>query len=314
MKKWWEEDDLIGDITPEKLSFWGYVESAFAGVASGGWVRKPCPRCEEIEGKPDYKLSLGFNTDTGGFNCFKCAMKGSLPMDRREALALAEPDERSRPTDVREPVELAESFIYLFEGAGADARVLDPYRDYLLRPKAGGGRNLPLETAAGMRIGCALSGKLRGRVIVPIPDYGSPRADAPWRGWVARDAQPKSSFPYRYPTGMVREGLLWNESALWVRTDEPAFIGEGVFDASVFWPDGVACMGKPLESHLAKFRDARRPLVVCLDGDAWEEGRSLGWTLKHMGLRAGSIRLPPRTDPDEVELSWLREQARLALE
>jgi hypothetical protein len=224
----------------------------------------------------------------------------------------AEPEVAEKP-----PLETAEGFIPLFEEPGASAEALDWARHYLLAPKSvkvGNGkpcRNLALQTAVEMGVGAALHGKLAGRVIFPIPNYADP--SQPWRGWVARDATGTSALPYRYPKGMNRIGLVYNEPALYVETAAPCFIGEGVLDAAPLWPDAVACLGKPLESQIELFLRARRPLVVVLDGDAHLEAAALAMKLHFLGKRAGSIRLPPRTDPDEVPRAWLEEQAREAL-
>ena len=294
-----------------KIASFEYVVRAFSGRSGDGWIRNECPSCEEMDGTTDYKKSLGYNTRNGGFNCFKCGMKGSLPRKWRAKLELMDAHERVEVEARVGEVEAAENFVSLFEGDGLGAMSLDYARSYLLDEKPYG-RGMSEDTAQAMKIGAALSGKLALRVIVPIFNYEDMRK--PWRGWVARDYTGKSKLPYRYPRGMSREGLLFNESALWVETDEPVFVVEGVFDTTRLFPHAVACMGKPLSSHTAKLLQAKRPVVICLDGDAWEEGWALAMTLRHYGAKAGSIRLPPRTDPDEVEKVWLMSKAMSSLE
>jgi hypothetical protein len=51
-----------------------------------------------------------------------------------------------------------------------------------------------------------------------------------------------------------------------------------------------------------------------LDGDAWEAGRTIAKQLVHRGIRAGHVRLPARTDPDEVPLDELRAEAVSSLD
>ena len=296
--------------TEEKLDFYDYVVRAFAGCSGVGWIRTSCPRCEEMDGTQDYKQSLGYNVSSGGFNCFRCGMKGALPRNWRSKLEIAEPADYSPPIPEDTSVEIADGYVPLFEGHGLTASVFEAARGYILDPKPYG-RGLDFDSAKSMQIGAALSGKLSGRVIVPIPNYQEP--DKPWSGWVARDYTGTSPLPYRYPRGMSRNGLLFNECALWVETDDPVFVVEGVFDTTILYPNAVSCMGKPLESHVAKLAASRRPVVVCLDGDAWEEGWALMMTLRHVGVKAGNIRLPPKTDPDEVEKSWLMKEAMNSL-
>jgi hypothetical protein len=299
----------------ERVQHWEYVVDTFGGRELHGWERAACPRCFDIEGHEDTKLSLGYNAATGGYNCFRCGMKGSLPHHWRSRLEEMEAD----PTAIKEvvrSVEAAHGYVPIFSGAGEQLPMFDPHRSYIVRPKTEKidgvkGRGMSWETAESMRIGAASTGPLARRVIIPIPNYAEPLK--PWNGWVARDWTGRAKMPYRYPSGMSREGLLFNESALWVETEEPVFVVEGVFDTTLLYPNAVSCMGKPLQSHLPKLRAARRPVVMCLDGDAWEEAWAWAMTLRHVGCRAGSIRLPPKTDPDEVPIQWLMDQAKRAL-
>ena len=318
MADWWEDGRSAVELAEE----WSVIVEAFGGRLRSGWQRAACPRCRELEGRDDYKASLSLNRATWGYNCFKCGMHGRLPLEWQEKLLEASEDEwapaqAAAPTELPE-LEQAEGYIPLFEPPGEGAMVLDWARHYVLAPKTelvGAGRpcrGLSIETARSMQVGAALEGKLRGRVIFPIPNYAD--QTKPWRGWVARDATGMSTLPYRYPKGMQRIGLVYNEPALYRMTDFPCFIGEGVLDAAPLWPDAVACLGKPLESQLERFLGARRPLVVMLDGDAHLESAGLAFKLRTFGKRAVALRFPPRTDPDDVDRDWLLTEAFRLLE
>ena len=65
--------------------------------------------------------------------------------------------------------------------------------------------------------------------------------------------------------------------------------------------------------HVEALVAAKRPVVFVLDGDAWEESWAWGMKLRFLGARSGSVRLPPRMDPDEMDRSWLDAEAVLAL-
>jgi DNA primase len=88
---------------------------------------------------------------------------------------------------------------------------------------------------------------------------------------------------------------------------------EGVFDALALWPDAVAVLGKPSDQQVDALINAKRPVVIVLDGDAWLEGKWLAARLCLRGKRAGHIRLPPGVDPDEVDRKELEQQAMEAL-
>jgi hypothetical protein len=297
----------------DKRALWDQIVAAFSSSdVSDGWVRVRCPMCEEALMKKDTKASLGLNPTTGGFNCFKCGTKGRLPKTHREQLALAVEDYEGKPQPEKRTLELADGYTDIFSEPAYSSESFRFAIDYLLQPRTAknrGGRacrGLPETTCREMQIGAAISGRLSGRVIIPIPDYTNP--SRPWRGWISRDATGTSTLPYRYPLGMNRGDLLFNEPALYVATDTPVYICEGAFDAAPLWPDAVACLGKPLPSHLELFLKARRPVVVTLDGDAWEESWVLCQRLRFYGKRAGFIKFPPKIDPNEISPGWTRAQ------
>jgi DNA primase len=145
-------------------------------------------------------------------------------------------------------------------------------------------------------------------VVVPIL---SP--DGEWLGHVGRSWQKDAELPYLYGKGLQRRETLYNAAALNVQTDKPVMVVEGVLDALALWPDAVAVLGKPSEPQIWALADAARPVAVVLDGDAWSEGEALAMTLRLEGQRAGSVRLPPKTDPDEVDRGWLDEEVRRCL-
>jgi len=268
------------------------VGEAFAGTRGNGWVRANCPLCAF-----DYKMSLGLNRATGGFNCFKCGVTGWLPPDLRDFETAAFPEDA--PVKELPPAEelgLPEGFVPIYEEPGWSAAIFDPARAYLR------GRRNPIsdEVAAAVGVGSTAWGWLSGRVIIPLWVGGK------CMGWVGRDFTGTAHLPYLYPANLGRHEVLFNRDALLVETDVPVMVVEGCFDALPYWPDAVACLGKPIGAHQALFLAACRPVVIVLDGDAWEEGWVLHLALKHAGLkRVGFVRLPPKEDPGSVNPAWL---------
>lgn len=314
---WWEKDiDLDGD-----RGVWDAVLGAYSGArpTHSGWVRARCPMCEEASGNIDKKASLGLNTKTGGYNCQKCLAHGRLPLSYRERLADVldgdvEFSTAVEPASIIRSVEPAPGFTPLF-GPGELTPAYAKILEYATNPKtvrnAGGKpcRGIPAERVVEMGLGTGTH-KLTGRLVFPIFDWQNPLG--PWLGWFARDATGMNPIPHLYSIGLSRHTTLWNAQALLVETDEPVFIMEGCLDAQAAWPHGVACLGKPLETHQVLFRRAKRPIVVCLDGDSWREGLALAWTLKHLGKRCVNLRLPAMRDPDDVPREFLfSEAARL---
>lgn len=92
---------------------------------------------------------------------------------------------------------------------------------------------------------------------------------------------------------------------------------EGVPDAIPYWPDAVSCLGKPSEEQIRLLTHAKRPVVMCLDGDAWRLGRRVAERLAYDEVQASFVRLPPKTDPNNQAINhgpaWLIERAAEAV-
>lgn len=261
-------------------------------VARSGWVRGNCPFCPTRIGKEDRSLSLGLNTHTGDWHCFRCEARGlvqALPDD----IELRRPAQRASVEVV--PLALPEGFIPLFGGGARDVRIFDA-RFYMVEE-----RGLPKATLVAARVGVVLdrppedseAPNLAGRVVVPIfaPD------DRTIVGWSARQWASRWGPKYLYPEGFDRQVTLYNSIALQAVVHSPVFVVEGVIDALALWPDAVACLGKPSDGQIGQLLESRRPIVVVLDGDAWRGAEALALKLKLFGLPCGWIRLAPTTDP-----------------
>lgn len=265
--------------------------------SGGGWYRAACPYCLESTGKPDRRQSLGIKPAICFFACFKCGARGRLRgvpdavlAAERRAVDKAPPPIKGPPPGY-EPLGDDDAWGSLF---------FEVPRRYLER------RGVSQATARAAKIGVVTDGRLAGRVVVPVLDVD----DQTWLGYSARDWTDKLDPRYRYPRGMARGVLLYNWSALYAQTDEPLLLVEGVFDALPYWPNASAALGKPGDYHRRLLADAARPVAVCLDGDAWEEGWVLAEYLRLQGMSTGAVRLPPGADPNTVDRDWLIEEAR----
>ena len=275
------------------------VQAAVLIGRNGRLLREPLTKtasaaseyCKTVEPKPGMSIVLvlamgayekyGLNANHDGF----------------EDVELEESE--GAPARICAPDEYQE----LFQGDGQEAAGFAPAREYLR------GRGLGDEhlwRVAGL--GACAWGYYAKRVVVPIFSLAGA-----WAGFVARSWTKVSEMPYLYPRGMDRRALLYNHAALLKETDEPVLVVEGVFDSLAYWPDAVALLGKPSREQVIALAAAKRPVAVCLDGDAHEEGRQLAMVLELEGQRAGSVKLPPRVDPDEVDKEWLRSEARSAV-
>lgn len=270
-------------------------------IRSGGrgWFAAPCPFCEGRVGTPDRKRRFSFLSGVGVFHCFRCGIKGSLQglpegFTERDPASEGEVIARFTPP---------EGFSEIGPGtSGYRALSLEEPRAYLRS------RGLPEDVWAKAQIGACAYGPYVGRVIVPVLGEGGE-----WLGFSARSWYPSSQIPYLYPRGMLKGKILYQTDKLFYPTNDPVFIVEGVFDALAL-PAAVAVLGKPTDHQLETIASAQRPVVFAFDGDAWQLSVALARKLRLLGKRAGYVRLPPGTDPDEVPLSWLQSEAELALQ
>jgi DNA primase len=195
--------------------------------------------------------------------------------------------------------------VFLFEGEWAGSYSVEEAVAYLTS------RGIDAELGAELGVGVCLRGRYAGYVVLPFIEEGF----GCW-GWVARcyNGRPrvgKDGTPrkYLYPFGMPRGDHLDNSKALAEKTDVPFLVVEGKFDAVHHRPNAGASLGHLADGHHKFLQAAARPLVFFGDGDAWEESMMLAAQYRFLGYRAGYIRLPPKTDPDQVPADWALEEA-----
>lgn len=261
-----------------------------------GRVYTYCPLCLERKGSPDKKRALRFDFDIGFFRCYRCGAWG-YTQERGESRAPSAPAPLIDAPEVELP-DGFRSFRDIDDPTSFSARhFVTPLR-YLA------GRGVSFEIASDIGMGFCLHGKYAQRVVIPV--YDGERLV----GWSARDITGKAIRKYENAPGMVRDRMLFNMNAILVKTTQPLICAEGGFDALAYWPDAVCFLGKPSPGQLPIIMKARRPLAVVLDGDAWREGWAYARRLQLRGLKAGSIRLPPKKDPNTVDVQWLQSAAQ----
>jgi hypothetical protein len=269
-----------------------------SGVADySDWVRVSCQFCVTRIGKDDHRKSFGVNSVTGFFHCFRCGIKGKIQSEEFDDGYSLE-----TATQVAESNVIDKPYHYtpLWLEPGASAEALAPAREYMLS------RGFGPKTWEAAQIGACYGGYFENRVVVPIlgGDCGTQ-----WLGFVARDWVGTAERKYLYPRGMNRSDILWQCHLLYIETDEPVLVVEGVFDALPYVGSAVACLGKPAKKHVEMIKQAQRPIAVVLDGDAWEEGYALSQVLRLNGNRAGYVKLPAGEDPASVDCGWLLQEA-----
>ncbi len=280
------------------------VINAIAGMlpSPDGWVRGNCPWCELRVGREDKKKCLGLHIESGKWHCFRCGSAGLVQNLPDDVTSLV-PEQGYAKERERVRIDLPEEFFSLYEEPGWSSQAGEYPREYLRA------RGVDDDLGFDAKIGACIRGKYGRRIVVPVYDVDG----AELLGFSARAYFPDAYMRYLYPEGMLRGEILYNHAALFVETDEPALIVEGVFDALALWPDAVGCLGKPSHAQVEALLMSRRPLVAVLDGDAWREAEALSLRLRFEGLLAGYVKLPATYDPATVPAEVIRQKARDSL-
>lgn len=263
-------------------------------VGPTGWVRENCPFCVTRTGKEDRRKSFSVKEDSGYYHCFRCDTKGRIHSDTNSFKYIPNiPSVSPELDEVRRP----EDYEPLWKEPGLNAYALRRAREYMRS------RKLYREIWEDAQIGACYKGYFRDRIIIPIIEKGK------WYGFVARDWSNTAQRKYLYPMGMNKTELMWSRDLLYEITDDFLLVVEGVFDALPYYGRAVALLGKPTKKQVEQIKQATRPIVVALDGDAWEEGLALSQKLKLSGKQTGFVKLPPGQDPGSVDKEWLLYEA-----
>jgi hypothetical protein len=253
-------------------------------VNNSGFVRANCSFCDTRVGKADRDYSFWVHHESLVYGCFKCHIKGKL--DGGVAYVESEVEEPAN-TD---PIELPEHCRPVTDKALS----LESARAYLRK------RGVDERLWGPLHIGACLRGSHYERVVIPLFD-----TEGVLFGWVARSWSGGKPPTLNSP-GMVRG--MFNEAALFVDTEEPVVVVEGVMDALTLYPHAVAVLGKPIENQIQMLCASKRPIAVALDGDARDESWALAERLSFEGKDAWFVALPPRADPNDLGREWIMQQ------
>lgn len=266
---------------------------ALAGSSGGyGRTRHTCPVCPEKVGVIDYKGSLSVDHVTGWVRCFRCNYRMRLSGFQDAFIEEQEDD----PTDVWEPLYKFNEPSDYNPVADDDSLALARARKYLKS------RGVSRRAARDAQIGYAIEGWSKDMVVTPFLDH-----DGCWMGWQGRTLAYKS-----FHTQRDRASLFWNEPAVLDPLEEPLLVVEGVYDALPYWPNAVACLGKPYGAQVDLLAQATRPLALVLDADSHLYAESLANELERCGSRVLSVRLAPGDDPSTTDREALASIVRSA--
>jgi DNA primase len=132
------------------------------------------------------------------------------------------------------------------------------------------------------------------RIIIPSYDSEGKLNYFVARAWV------KKKMKYKNPS-VPKEEIIFNESR--INWEEDIYLCEGAFDG-IFLPNPLVMLGKKLSPLMLEklYNQAKKDIIICLDGDAWADAKKLFHELNGGILynRIKALHLP--TDKDACDL------------
>lgn len=275
----------------ERLIKDAIAASGARGPNSNGEYAVCCPFCRMTQA-PDTKYKLQLNVTKGNYHCYRCSTSGYC-----DTGALLDVEAVAAQAEVT-PREL-EPWPEDAEALDPKAIVHRPYVDYLAKRRL-------LDEALNAKAHVCLTGYYAGRVLIPHVVLGGKLGDLNYydAGFSARTIRAGVEPKYLYPRGMDKRQSLWG---LHLHRGHTLFVVEGVFDALGLYGCAVATFGKNISDEqldLLAQRGAARAarIVMCLDGDAWEECAAYAMRLRLRGLTEVQwAKLPPGKDPGDLK-------------
>lgn len=145
-------------------------------------------------------------------------------------------------------------------------------------------------------IGLCDSGNFKNRIVIPSYNVNNELNYFIARSWISR-----TKLKYLNPE-VPKDTIIFNESL--INWDDDIFLCEGVFD-SLFIDNSIPLLGKMVSEKLFNrlYDDAKKNVIICLDGDAFSNAEKLYHELNGGKLynRIKMIRLPKDKDVADLK-------------
>ena len=155
-------------------------------------------------------------------------------------------------------------------------------------------RNISDKIIAKYSIGYTTDGPYRGRIIVPSFDENEEINYFVSRSYVGHKNK------YKNPEA-EKDKIIFNEHL--INWDKDIYLVEGVFDM-FFVDNAIPVLGKNVSDKLWNklYDNAKKNIIICLDGDAWKDAEKLYRKLDGGRLtgRIRLIKLPQDKDVGEL--------------
>ena len=239
---------------------------------SKGQISFDCPVCAEEKGleSGDGKGNLEINYIRHVYKCWACGethgthgplgklFDGYATKQQKKVYNLIKPEELQLQDKKKVRLRLPEGFTTFKDSNPRFIPHIEAYR-YLQS------RGINDEMIEKYSIGYTVQGEFAYRVIIPSFDKDGILNYFVGRAWVNK------KMKYKNPASVPKDEIIFNEKLIdW---DEDIFLVEGAFD-SFFISNPLVMLGKKMSKLIFEtlYSKANADIVICVDGDAWEDG------------------------------------------
>ena len=263
-----EEVEVLVDLLTDVLG------SPKQHYESKGQISFDCPVCAEEKGLDhgDGKGNLEINYGKHVYKCWSCGetlgTQGPLgklfdkhgTKEQKKVYNLIKPEELKTQEAKKSQLKLPEGYTQFKDSNPRFIPHAEAYR-YLQS------RGITDEIIEKYQIGYTVTGDFAYRIIVPSFDKNNKLNYFIARSWVPK------KMKYKNPTA-AKDEIIFNESRIdWFKD---VYLVEGAFDG-FFLDNSIVMLGKKMSSLLFEtlYEKALGKIIICVDGDAWDDGLKL---------------------------------------
>ena len=265
---------------------------------SKGQISFDCPVCAEEKGLDDGdgKGNLEINYIRHVYKCWACGethgthgplgklFDGYATKQQKKVYNLVKPEEFKQEDKKRVRLRLPEGFTTFKDSNPRFIPHIEAYR-YLKS------RGISDDMIEKYNIGYTVSGEFAYRIIIPSYNSEGQLNYFVGRAWVNK------RMKYKNPASVPKDEIIFNERLIdW---DKDIYLVEGAFD-SFFLDNPLVMLGKKMSKLIFEtlYTKANANVVICVDGDAWDDGLKMYHELNGGRLynKVKIVRLPKDKD------------------
>ena len=234
-----------------------------------GQISFNCPVCDD--GRNKHNLEVNYIENV--YKCWSCGdsegTHGALGriFDRygnrkqKKLYNVLKPETVVKRERKKKTLKLPESFT-LFKDSSPVYPVRRQAMNYLKN------RGITDEMIEKFGIGFCDKGDHAGRIVIPSYDK-----KGELNYYIARSWNPTSRAKYKNPEAEKDKIIFWENLIDW---DKDIYLVEGAFDG-IFLDNSIPMLGKHMSELLFEtiYKNVKGNVVICLDGDAWENAVKL---------------------------------------